>query len=298
MEFIMLKNISFPLTLIAIAVISGCAVEPTQSLNEAHSSYSNARTNPEITNLAQLELKDASDSLNKADNALKEGEDDETVDHFAYLAKQQVGIAQETAKRKTAEIAVTNASAERNIVRLDARTAEADAAKQQAANAQKTVNEQATQLAVAGANTERDQALIAAQEQLLKDLNAKKTERGLVVTLSDVLFTTGRAQLKSGGVRDVYKVAGFLNQYPKYKVLVEGHTDSVGSDENNQDLSERRAFAVQTAFIDTGISSDRVSARGYGEGFPVADNDTSGGRQLNRRVEIVLSDNEGNIAPR
>ncbi|MEQ1621240.1 MAG: OmpA family protein [Methylococcales bacterium] len=294
----MLKNTSFPLTLIAVAVMAGCAAVPTPSLNEAHSSYNSARTNPEVTNQAQLELKDASDSLNKADFALNDGEDDETVNHFAYLAKQQVGIAQETAKRKTAEIAVTNAAAQRNLVRLDARTAEADAAKQQAANAQKTVNEQATQLAVAGANAERDQALIAAQEQLLKDLNAKQTERGLVVTLSDVLFRTGKAQLKSGGVRDVNKVADFLNQYPKYKVLVEGHTDSVGTDENNQELSERRANSVRNAFIDTGISSDRVNARGYGEGFPVADNDTNGGRQLNRRVEIVLSDREGNIAPR
>jgi len=294
----MLKNINIPLTLIAAAIISGCSAVPTQSLNEAHSSYNSARANADITGLAQLELKEAGDSLSKADNALNEGEDDETVDHFAYLTKQQVGIAQETAKRKAAEAAVVTATAERNLVRLDARTAEADAAKLQAENAQRTVNRQATELAVAGANTERDQALIAAQEKLLKDLNAKQTERGLVITLSDVLFSTNQAQLKSGGVRNVYKVADFLNQYAKYKVLVEGHTDNVGTDEHNQDLSERRAFAVQNALVDARVSSDRISARGYGEGMPIASNDNAGGRQLNRRVEIILSDNEGNIAPR
>ncbi|MDO9162021.1 MAG: OmpA family protein [Methylococcaceae bacterium] len=270
----MLKNINIPLTLIAAAIISGCAAVPTQSLNEAHSSYNTASTNAEVTSLAQLELKNAGESLSKADHASKEGEDDETVDHFAYLAKQQVGIAQETAKRKTAEAAVVTAGAERNLVRLDARTAEADAAKKQVS------------------------ALKAEQQRLIDELNAKQTERGLVITLSDVLFSTNQAQLKSGGVRNVYKLADFLNQYPKYKVLVEGHTDSVGSDEHNQDLSERRAFAVQNALIDARVSSDRISARGYGEGMPIASNDNAGGRQLNRRVEIILSDNEGNIAPR
>jgi len=294
----MLKNINIPLTLIAAAIISGCSAVPTQSLNEAHSSYNNARTSPEVTSLAQVELKEAGDFLTKADNALNEGEDDDTVNHYAYLAKQQLSIAQETAKRKTAETAVTNASAERNLVRLDARTAEADAAKQQAANAELTVKRQATELAVAGANTERDQALIAAQEKLLNDLNAKKTERGLVITLGDVLFSTNRAQLKSSGVRNVQKLADFMNQYPEYKVLVEGHTDSVGSDEHNQDLSDRRAFAVRTALVDTGISSDRVNTQGYGEKYPIASNNNAGSRQLNRRVEIILSDNNGNIVPR
>ncbi|MDD1620383.1 MAG: OmpA family protein [Methylococcaceae bacterium] len=289
----------FPMTLIAAAIISGCSSVPqNSSLTIAHNDYNTARTSPEVSKLAELELKQAGDTLDKADRALKEDEGDDSVDHLAYLAKQQVAIAQETAKRKTAEIAVTNAEAKRNQVRLDARTAEADAAKRQAVISQQTVDRQATELAVAGANAERDQALIAQQNILINDLNAKQTERGLVITLGDVLFRTNKARLQSGGLRNVNKLADFLNQYPEYMVLVEGYTDSKGSDELNQELSDRRAYAVRTALVDSGVSGDRVRTRGYGEEYPVADNDTAANRQLNRRVEIILSDENGNIAAR
>jgi|ERR1039457_394894 outer membrane protein OmpA-like peptidoglycan-associated protein len=298
MEFIMQKNRYFPLTLIAVAILAGCAAPKNSSLTEAHSSYDSARSNPQVTNLAALELKQAGDSLNKADDALSKRESTDTVNQLAYIAKQQVAIAQETAKRKTAELAVTNASAKRDQVRLEARTAEADAAKQQVAIMQGTADQQTAALAAAGANAERDQALIAQQEMQLKELNAKKTERGLVITLGDVLFSTNKAQLKSGGMRNVQKLADFLKQYPQHKVLVEGYTDSTGSNSLNQELSDRRANAVRTALIDMGISSDRVTTRGYGEAFPVAGNDTAASRQLNRRVEIILSDENGNIAPR
>ena len=143
-----------------------------------------------------------------------------------------------------------------------------------------------------------DQALIAQQQQQLSDLNAKKTARGLVITLGDVLFSSNKAQLKSGGMRNMQKLADFLNKYPQHKVLIEGYTDSIGSDSLNQKLSERRAMSVKTALIGMGISSERITTQGYGEAFPVAGNDTASSRQLNRRVEIILSDENGNIAPR
>lgn len=340
----------FPLALIAVAILSGCgSSSPPQNaaLTAAHSSYNSARSNPNVTSLAALELKEAGDTLIKADDAFSKGQGVDAVNHLSYMANQQVGIAQETAKRKTAELAVANASAKRTEVRLEARTAEADAAKRQVmiakekaegqaadlaaadaelaaadANAQRdrtrleaktaeidaakkqaeiaqqTADQQAAALADARANAERDQALIAQQELQLKELNAKKTERGLVITLGDVLFNTNKAQLKSGGIRNVQKLADFLKQYPKHVVLVEGHTDSTGSDSLNQELSDRRANAVRTALIDKGIGGDRVTTRGYGEAYPIAGNDTPAGRQLNRRVEIILSDSNGNIAPR
>jgi outer membrane protein OmpA-like peptidoglycan-associated protein len=341
MEFIMQKNHYFPMTLIAVAILSGCSSIPqNSSLTEAHGSYDRARTNPQVTNLAPLELKEAGDSLAKADTALSKGESEATVTQLAYIAKQQVGIAQETAKRKTSELAVTNASAKRDQVRLEARTAEADAAKQQvaivqetadqqaaaltaasakagrdqvrleaktaeadaakrqAAIAQATADQQAAALTAASAKAERDQALIAQQEIQLKELDAKKTARGMVITLGDVLFSTNKAQLASGGMHNMQKLADFLKQYPQQKVLVEGYTDSTGSNSHNQELSDRRANAVRTALLDMGTSSDRVTTRGYGEAFPVASNDTAASRQLNRRVEIILSDANGNIAPR
>jgi outer membrane protein OmpA-like peptidoglycan-associated protein len=304
MEPIMKKNRYLPMTLIAVAIISGCSSVPKKnaSLEEAHSSYNSARNDPQVTNLAPLELKEAGDSLDQADQALSKGEGDAKVNHLAYIASQQVAIAEETAKRKTAELAVTEASAQRGQVRLEARTAEADAANQQAAQqaaiAQETAAQQAAALAAAGASAERDQALIAQQEKQLKELNAKKTARGMVITLGDVLFSTNKAQLSSGGTRNVQKLADFLKQFEQRKVLIEGYTDSTGSNDYNQMLSVRRADAVRTALIDMGISSDRISTRGYGEAFPVASNKTAAGRQQNRRVEIILSDDNGNIAPR
>jgi outer membrane protein OmpA-like peptidoglycan-associated protein len=355
MELIMKKNRYLPLSLIAAAMLAGCSTLPPQNtaLDEARSVYSSARTNPQVVNLAPIELQKAGETLNKADAALSKG-DDVAVNQLAYLTKQQVAIAQETAKRKAAEAAVISASAQRDQVRLAARTAEADAARRQAAMsqaevdearrqaaiAQQTAEQQAAALAAASAQAQRDEALIAArqaeleaarqqaliaqqtaeqkaaaleaaraqaerdqamiaqQEQQLRELDAKKTERGMVITLGDVLFAVNKAQLSAGGVRNVQKLADFLNQYPQRKVLIEGHTDSTGSLSINQPLSERRADAVRTALVGMGISGDRIETRGYADAYPVASNNTAAGRQLNRRVEIILSDDSGNIVPR
>lgn len=355
----MKRNRYLSLSLIAAAFLAGCATVPPQNQNtaleEARSVYSSARTNPQVVNLAPLELQKAGDSLNKAEAALSKGESDATVDQLAYIARQRVAVAEETAKRKAAEMEIANARAQRDQVRLAARTAEAEAARRQvavsqaevdearrqAAIAQQTAEQQAAALAAASAQAQRDEALIAArqaeldaarqqaliaqqtaeekaaaleeaaraqaerdramieqQEQQLKELNAKQTARGMVITLGDVLFSVNKAELSAGGMRNVQKLADFLNQYPQRKVLIEGHTDSTGSLRINQPLSERRADAVRTALIGMGVSGDRIETRGYADAFPVASNNTAAGRQLNRRVEIILSDDSGNIVPR
>ena len=300
----MKNNRYLPPSLIAAAILAGCSTVPPQNttLAEAHTLYSSAQTNPEVVNLAPVELKKAGDSLGRADAALSGGESDSTVNHLAYLAKQQVAIAEETAKRKAAELQITNASAQRDQIRLAARTAEVEAARRQTETAQQSADEARRQAATAQQTAEqqaaRDQALIAQQEMQLKELEAKKTDRGLVITLGDVLFSVNKAELSPGGTRSVRKLADFLNQYPQRKVLIEGHTDSTGSHSLNQALSERRADAVRTALIGMGVSSDRIETRGYAEAYPVANNRTAAGRQLNRRVEIILSDDSGNIVPR
>ncbi len=269
---------SIVLITVAIVIVSGCGSIPQNaSLTEAHRNYNNAQTNPQVTNMAALELKEASNFLEKADAALNNRENDTTVNHLAYLANQQVAIAQETARGKVAELVVTNASGKRNQILLDARTAEADESKRQVAF---------------------DQVLIAEQERQLRELNAIKTERGLVITLNDVLFRTDMAQLEPNGVRTVQKLADFLRQYTQRNVLIEGHTDSTGSHIYNQELSDRRAHSVRMALIDNGISSNRIASHGYGEAYPVASNDTAANRQLNRRVEIILSDDNGIVTPR
>jgi outer membrane protein OmpA-like peptidoglycan-associated protein len=139
------------------------------------------------------------------------------------------------------------------------------------------------------AAAEAARARAAKLQQELTDLQAKQTDRGMVLTLGDVLFDTGRAELKAGAFSTLDRLATFLRQNPERTVAIEGHTDSVGSDSFNQSLSERRAQAVRVALTSRGIDSGRVTAAGMGETKPVANNATAEGRQRNRRVEVVIS---------
>ena len=161
----MQKKLFFPMTLIAVALFSGCSSMPPQnaSLTEAHDSYNSARSSTQVTSLAPVELKEAGDTLSKADKALSQGESEASVNQLAYVANQQVAIARETARRKAAELDVANASAKRDQIRLEARTAEADVAKQQVAAMQGTADQQAAALAAASANAQRDQASLEAR---------------------------------------------------------------------------------------------------------------------------------------
>jgi outer membrane protein OmpA-like peptidoglycan-associated protein len=137
------------------------------------------------------------------------------------------------------------------------------------------------------------EARARALEGQLRDLNAKKTDRGMVITLGDVLFDTDRSDLKPGAARNVERLASFLKQYPQRKATIEGYTDSTGSAEHNQELSARRAQAVRAAIVSMGVGGERLNTEGFGESRPVASNDNAGGRQQNRRVEIILSDEAG-----
>ena len=275
----MKKNKLLPLSLIAMmTVLASCAMpDRNPRLEDARSSYSTAQSDPQVVNLAALELKEADDALAKADKAWTERKDPAKVDHLAYVAQQRVAIAQETAKRKAAEAAVSQSEAERDKIRLASRTVEADKSQRQALSAEA-----------------RAQQL----EAQLKALNAKQTKRGLVITLGDVLFDTNQAQLKPGGVREMQKLADVLKDNPQRTVSVEGFTDSTGTASYNQELSERRAETVRDTLAGMGVSADRITTRGYGRSFPVATNGTEAGRQLNRRVEVVISDESGSIRSR
>ena len=308
-----MKNYRFLSTaLLAVAVVAGCSTVENSRLNEARNDYSAAQSDPKVAKLAPAELKLAGEALDKANAAASKKEDEDKVTHLAHLAKQRVAVAQETAKQKEAELAVTDASTERSKIRLDARTQEADTAKQKAETAQrqaetsKQQSEAAQQQAVMSQQQSemsqqqaRDAEMRAGQlETQIKELNAKKTDRGLVITLGDVLFDTNKAQLKPGATRSLQKLATFLKQYPDRKAQVEGYTDSTGSADYNQELSDRRAHAVRASLLDMGVSSDRITTHGYGKESPVASNDTPAGRQMNRRVEIILSDDKGNVTSR
>lgn len=272
--------------LAAALVLAGCSTLPEKNarLEEARSDYNAAQNNPAVAAYAGGELKQAGDALNKADAAWNKKEDVAKVDQLAYLARQRVAITQEAASLKAAEAATANAGTDRSDARLAARTREADTANR---------NADSQRWRAQNAEARSDQL-----ETQLKELHAKKTDRGLMVTLGDVLFDTDKAQIKSGGMHNVQKLADVLRQYPDRNVLVEGFTDNTGSDSHNQDLSDRRAQAVRTSLLAMGISDDRVTGRGYGKNFPVAGNITAVGRQLNRRVEVTISNDNEQIAPR
>ncbi len=310
-----------PLTLVALAVLAGCSSLTADNalLIEARSDYRNALADPQTSALAPVELKAAADALGRADQAFSHKDSASDVSHLAYVAKQRVAIAQETTRQKVAEMTVANAEGARDKLRLAVRTSEADAAQRSAEVAQVQSDESRRQAdasqrqAVASrqqAASSQQQAATAQQqagdaearsrqlEAQLRDLNAKKTDRGMVVTIGDVLFDTNMSQLKPGGMRSIEKLVGFMKEYPQRKALIEGFTDSVGNDAHNQELSARRADAVRAALATMGVAMDRIATQGYGEAYPVAGNDSAGGRQLNRRVEIVLSDENGAIVPR
>lgn len=281
------------LALAAFAALSGCNTTPPNNvlLDSARAEYRQARDTPQVRDMAGDELALAGDALRKANEASARRDSAVDVDHLAYLARQRVAIAQESGKQRAAERAVTNADMARDQVRLAARTEEADKAQRNADAA--TLQSQESQRQTVQAQTRTLEL-----EAQLKAMNARQTDRGMVVTFGDVFFDTNRVQLKSNGLQEVDKLATFLKNFPQRQALVEGFTDSVGSADHNQALSERRAEAVRQALLTRGVESARVSVRGYGEDHAVADNDSSGGRQLNRRVEIVLSDDGGVIKPR
>lgn len=297
----------YALGLLAAAALAACSSVPLDNpqLVQARSDMQSANANTQTQRLAAAELKQAGDTLAQAEAAYARHDDVAQVDQLAYLARQRIALANETGKRKGAEATVAESAAARDQMRLAARTREADAATQTAAVAtrdaaasQRQSDDAQRQAAAAQQQAGDAEARNRALERQLGELNAKKTDRGLVITIGDVLFDSGQAQLKAGGVQGMQRLSGFLKEYPQRKASIEGYTDSVGSDAMNQALSARRAEAVMAALLGMGVGRGQLVAQGYGETHPVAGNDKADGRQLNRRVEIVLSDESGAIAPR
>lgn len=194
--------------------------------------------------------------------------------------------SQEAAKRAAAETerAVSEANAARAL-------SQAQLEAQRAANDKQAAQADAERAHEAVARAEKEKQDLRQQltTQLNVILQTRDTARGLIVNMSDVVFDTAKATLKSGAREKLAKISGILVAHPGLKLEVEGHTDSVGTEEYNQTLSENRASAVRDFLIAEGVPSSTITAHGFGEARPVASNDTDSGRQLNRRVELIVS---------
>jgi outer membrane protein OmpA-like peptidoglycan-associated protein len=270
---------------VALAM-AGCASTPksNEALESARSIVQAAEADPHAAKYAPVDLQAAKSDLAVADAAFMR-HDEPGIAQPAYLAAQNARLAQLRGAAKADDARVAAGQAERDSIVLAARTSQVDSANRATDDA-KIARDQATQ------NAARLQAEVDA-------LKAKPTDRGLVLTLGDVLFETGSSTLSSGAGRNMDRLVQFLTDHSERLVQIDGFTDSIGTDSFNQDLSQHRADAVRYQLVSRGISSARIATQGYGKAYPVASNSESSGRQLNRRVEVVIgADNGTAIAAR
>jgi outer membrane protein OmpA-like peptidoglycan-associated protein len=309
MNAITVKTFAASFTLAAL--LAGCSSSPERAseVERARSQVNALAQAPLAEQAASRDLASARNSLRRAESALDE-RNESAAHHFSYLATQQANTGLARIGEAKAKQEVARGEAERNRVLLESREREADAAKEaaaeqsqladararQAENARDDAREAQANAEQSQANAEKAQADAENARRQLEELKAKRTERGMVLTLGDVLFDTAASAVKPGGMTVLDRVAMFLKDHDQMRVMVEGHTDNRGSDEYNQHLSEQRAESVAQALESHGVDADRVEAVGRGETTPIAGNDTPAGQQLNRRVELVFSDASGQFS--
>lgn len=257
----------FALVLVSTLVFAGCATSskgPAGAI-AARERLTELQSNPELASRVSVAIRSAEAAVSAAEKSHK---DKAVSDHLVFLAHAEVESAWAQAQTRYLEDQRSTLAEQRDSERLEYRTREADLARQEA---------------------ERARQEAEALRREMAELNAKSTDRGMVVTLGDVLFETGKSQLKGSAFASLGKLSGFLQKYPDRSLTIEGHTDSVGSEDSNMALSQRRADAVRNYLLQQGIAANRLTAYGKGENYPVASNDSASGRAMNRRVEVIIS---------
>ena len=273
---------SLILSLGAATMLAACSTTPDRidELETARATVAQVENSPRV-GVAAENVSEARRALETANRLVETSGDLDDIRFHASIATKHAQIANEKILAAQAREEIDEGKAERQRVLIQAREREAQrrAAEAQLATAQADEAQQRAQQAEQRAGSLEDE---------LRELQAKPTDRGMVLTLSDVLFETDKSTLKPGAFAAIDRVAEVLKDSQDRKVTIEGHTDSVGSEEYNHQLSERRARAVQAALMERGVSGDQITVTGKGETFPVATNDTAAGRQQNRRVELVF----------
>lgn len=257
--------------LCGLALLGGCAAqqEARQALDQARSDFRALESEHGVLAGAPKDVARAGESLARAERLADFWGSDEDVAHYAYLSQRYADIAREHAAQ---------AREQQEIVRLQ-------------------LEFERLQLALREVRLEDVRQQNRWLEEELVSLATAETERGLVVTLGDVLFDAGSADLRANASRTTLKLFRFLQLNPQRRIRIEGYTDNLGRAEENLRLSRARAQAVADTLIELGTAAARIEVQGYGEAFPVAANASSRGRAQNRRVEIVFSDAQGQLGP-
>jgi outer membrane protein OmpA-like peptidoglycan-associated protein len=304
---------------VCAALLGACASTPVKpdGAAAARERLSRLQADPDLATRAPLAIQQADVAV----TAAEQPRDDAALGaYLVFIADRKVSVAASLAEGRLAVDQRAQLNQQRDDMRLQARTDEADSANRRARSSEAYASEQMRQtdsaeqraaMSEADASLQRRNAEAAqgradaAQDanaqsrsdalelQLQIDaMNAKVTDHGLVLTLGDVLFAFDTSHLSPGGDSHLGKLSTFLARYPERTAQIDGYTDSVGTDAYNRDLSQRRADAVKSYLVGQGIAADRLVTSGKGMSNPIADNATAAGRQQNRRVEVVI----GNVA--
>jgi outer membrane protein OmpA-like peptidoglycan-associated protein len=283
-----------------LAVTAACAtIRPSAELGEARTIYQRLMS-AGADRRVEADLLRANTAIIEADAAFTAKKAQEDVDGLGRIALRLAQTAEANNEQFLAQRAADSlrtARLERLLTLSDAQRAELEAKRalsEQELQALRERNMLAEQRAdslrreAEEANRRLNEALVQLRSLVAEITNLQQTQRGLVISLSGILFDVGKSTLKGGSQASLERIAAVLTQYPQHQILVEGHTDASGSEEFNLDLSRARASSVRSALVTAGVDASKITAEGYGESRPVATNDTGEGRQQNRRVEIVI----------
>jgi outer membrane protein OmpA-like peptidoglycan-associated protein len=283
-----------------VFVAAACAAKTRPSaLNDAQTIYRMLITNGAESRVEGPVIR-TRDAIKTAEEAFEQNRDLRYQEGLANVAKRFALAAEAENQRVLAERAtdsLTKARLQRLVTLSEAQRAAMMRAQQLSQSEidslrarNMLVSQQADSLrrAAEAASARLNEALTQLRSLVSEITNLRETPRGVVISLSDILFETGKSRLRPGAESNVRQISAILNQYPDYRISVEGHTDSRGSDALNDKLSQERASSVRNALVAGGVTPDRITSVGFGEKQPVADNNTEAGRQQNRRVEVIV----------